>query len=356
MTTQDDIIKVGITHGDVNGIGYEVIIKAFAYSHLSEICNPIVFGSSKVASYHKKSINISDVSFNFNLIRSIEQAKYKHVNIFNITEQEVKIDIGQSTDTAGNLAYLALEKAVDELKKGNIDVLVTAPINKHNIQSKNFSFPGHTEYLASKFDSNEYLMLMVSDQLRLGTITGHIALKDVPRLLTKDLIISRIKILNASLIRDFGIRKPRIALLGLNPHSGDNGLIGTEEQEVIIPAIKHVFDTMGIMAFGPYPADGFFATADYRKFDAVLSMYHDQGLIPFKSIAFDTGVNYTAGLPFIRTSPAHGTAYDIAGKDMATGNSFKEAVFLAMDIYNNRKTFDELNANPLKFTKLDEDN
>ncbi|MDD3875940.1 MAG: 4-hydroxythreonine-4-phosphate dehydrogenase PdxA [Bacteroidales bacterium] len=356
MTTQEEIIKVGITHGDINGIGYEVIIKAFAYSHLSEICNPIVFGSSKIASYHKKSINISDVNFNFNLIRNIEQARHKHVNILNITENEVKIEMGKSTELGGSLALMALEKAVEELKKGHIDVLVTAPINKHNIQSKSFNFPGHTEYLASKFDCKDYLMLMVSDQLRVGTITGHIALNEVPLTITKELIINKISILNSSLIKDFAIRKPRIALLGLNPHSGDNGLIGNEEQNIIIPAINHAFEKMGILAYGPYPADGFFASSEFRKFDAVLSMYHDQGLIPFKTISHDSGVNFTAGLPIIRTSPAHGTAYDIAGMDVATGNSFKEAVFLAMEVFNNRKEYNELNANTLKFSKLDEDN
>jgi len=352
METKDNLIKVAITHGDINGIGYEIIVKAFAHSGLQDMCIPIVYGSSKIASYHKKTLELKD--FNFNLVKSADQAKDKRVNIINITENEIKIDLGKSTELSGSMALLSLENVVEELKKNNVDVLVTAPINKKNIQSDKFNFPGHTEFLANCFNTKNYLMLMVSDNLRVGTITGHVPLKDVPSLITKELIIEKVKILNNSLIRDFGIRKPKIALLGLNPHAGDCGLLGKEEQDIIKPAIEDLFD-MGIMAMGPYPADGFFASGDYKNFDGILSMFHDQGLIPFKTLAFSGGVNYTAGLPIIRTSPAHGTAYEIAGKDMASGESFKEAVLTAISIYNKRKEFDELNKNPLLFSKLDDD-
>lgn len=354
MIQTENFIKMGISHGDVNGIGYEIITKAFAYSTLEEICIPVIYGSSKIASYHKKTLNIKE--FNFNLIKHINQAKNKRVNIFNITDKEVKIELGKSTDIAGNLAYLSLEEAVKDLKSNDIDVLVTAPINKKNIQSEKFSFPGHTEYLAEKFDTKDYLMLMVADNLRVGTITGHIPLGDVPKALNEELIVKKLKILNNSLIRDFAIRKPKVALLGLNPHAGDCGLLGEEEQNIIEPAIQKAFDKDGITAFGPYPADGFFASSNYKQFDAVLAMYHDQGLIPFKALAINSGVNYTAGLPIVRTSPAHGTAFEIAGKDAANAESFKEAAYLALSIFNNRKEFDDLNNNKLNISNLENDN
>jgi len=353
METNPHLVKVGISHGDINGIGYEIITKAFLYSDLQEMCIPIVYGSSKIASYHKKTIEAKD--FHFNLVKNAEQAKDKRVNIINITEKEIKIDLGKSTDIAGVLSLDALEAATKDLLKNEIHVLVTAPINKKNIQSDKFNFPGHTEYLAEKCGVNNFLMLMVSNSLRVGTITGHIALKEVPNVITKELIIKKAKILNQSLIRDFGIRKPKIAILGLNPHAGDCGVIGSEEEQVIMPAIKHLFDDLGILAMGPFPADGFFASSEYKQFDATLAMYHDQGLIPFKTLAYDGGVNFTAGLPIIRTSPAHGTAYEIAGKDVASADSFREAVYLAIEIFNKRTEYDLLNANTLKFTKLDEE-
>jgi len=353
MNPNENVIKIGITHGDINGIGYEIIIKSLSLSYIQEQCIPVVYGSSKVASYHRKTVDIKD--FNFNLIKNAEQAKEKRANIVNVFDEEVKIDLGLSTEIAGKLALMSLEHAVEDIKKNHIDVIVTAPINKSNIQSEQFHFPGHTEYLAEKFSTKNYLMLMVADKLRIGTVTGHIPLKDVAEQINKEIILNKLQILNKSLIEDFAIRKPKIAVLSLNPHAGDCGLLGKEENDIITPAINEAFDK-NIMAFGPFPADGFFGSSDYKKYDAILSMYHDQGLIPFKTMAFDAGVNYTAGLPVVRTSPAHGTAYDIAGKDLASPDSFKEAILLAIEIFKNRKHYKDLNANPLKFSNLEDEN
>jgi 4-hydroxythreonine-4-phosphate dehydrogenase len=348
----DERIKIGITQGDINGIGYEIIIKTLANPRILEICTPIVYGSSKVASYHKKTLDVAE--FNLNLVKNADSSVHKRANIINVYDKEVKIDLGLSTDIAGQLSLMSLEAAVEDLKHNRIDALVTAPINKKNVQSPNFKFPGHTEYLASKFNVSNHLMLMVSDTIRVGVITGHVPLKDVSSMITQELIISKIKILNESLLKDFGIRRPRIAVLGLNPHSGDNGVIGTEEQDIIIPALKKVKEE-GIFAFGPYPADGFFGSSSFTHFDAILAMYHDQGLIPFKSLTFESGVNFTAGLPIIRTSPAHGTAYELAGKNEASAESFREALYLAVDIHKNRQMYKDLTANPLKFTVHDEE-
>lgn len=353
MTNSENMIKAAITHGDINGIGYEIIIKAFAHAYLLDYCIPVVYGSSKVASYHKKAVDVKD--FMFNLVKNAEQAKDKRVNIVNVTEDEVKIDLGTSTEIAGRLALMSLEHAMDDILKKNVDVLITAPINKSNIQSPDFKFPGHTEYLAQKAGVKDFLMLMVADNIRIGTITGHIPLKEVPVQLTTDLILRKINILNRSLIQDFAITKPKIAILGLNPHAGDCGLLGKEEDDIITPAINKAFDA-GILTFGPFPADGFFGSSEYLKYDGILAMYHDQGLIPFKTIAFEGGVNYTAGLPFVRTSPAHGTAYELAGKDIASADSFKEAVLLAIKIFRNRTEYAELHANPLKMSKLEDEN
>lgn len=339
-----DNIRVGITHGDFNGIGYEVIIKSLIDPRMSEICTPIVYGSSKIASYHRKTLTIND--FSFNLIKNASVANIKRPNIINCYEKEVKIELGKSSNEAGHLAFLALENAIEDLKLNNFDVLVTAPINKKNIQSDKFSFPGHTEYLAKKFNTVDFLMLMVNDNIRIGVATGHIPIKDVASSLSIDLIMQKLRIMNNSLKMDFGIRKPKIALLGLNPHSGDDGIIGKEEKEIIIPAINKAFDE-NILAFGPFPADGFFGSSQFNQFDAILAMYHDQGLIPFKTLSFSNGVNFTAGLPIVRTSPAHGTAYEIAGKNMASPDSFREAIYLACDIFKNRKEYKELTKNPL---------
>ena len=341
-------LHIGITHGDLNGVGYELIIKTLMDQRLYELFTPVVYGSSKVASYHRKTLNVPE--FSFNIVRNAESAQDNKPNLINLVDKEVKIDLGKSTEIAGELALLALETAITDIKSGAIDVMVTAPINKKNIQSPDFHFPGHTEYLAAKFGCEDVLMLMVRNQLRIGMITGHIALRDVSSSLTSELILRKIKTLNASLLRDFGIRKPKIAILALNPHASDNGLIGDEEDKVIIPAINQA-NEQGMMVFGPYAADGFFASMNYKHFDGILAMYHDQGMIPFKALAFDTGVNFTAGLPIVRTSPAHGTAYEIAGKDNASIDSFREALYLSIDIYNNRLLYDELHLNPLKSTE-----
>ena len=337
-------IKIGISHGDVNGISYEVIIKTLAELRILEFFTPIVYGSSKVASYYKKILGIHD--FNFHVIRSADQALPGKANLVNIFQDEIKIALGQNTGMAGRAALQSLEAATDDLSKGNIDALVTAPINKHNIQSKDFDFPGHTEYLTRKFGADESLMLMVSNNIRIGVVTGHIPLREVPVRITKEAILKKLRIMHHSLCQDFGIRKPRIALLGLNPHAGDKGVIGLEEQEVIIPAIREAFDE-GILAFGPYPADGFFGSSAFTNFDGILTMYHDQGLIPFKTLSFKSGVNFTAGLPVVRTSPAHGTAYDIAGKNQAHPDAFREAAYLAVEIVKNRRMHEELSKNPL---------
>ena len=337
-------IKIGISHGDVNGISYEVIIKALAESRILDFFTPIVYGSSKVASYYKKILGVHE--FNFHVIRSADQAQAGKANLVNIFQDEIKIVLGQNTGLAGRVALQSLEASTDDLSKGFIDALVTAPINKHNIQSKEFDFPGHTEYLTRKFDAEESLMLMVSNNIRIGVVTGHIPLKEVPGKISQDGILKKLRIMNQSLHIDFGIRKPRIALLGLNPHAGDKGVIGEEEQQIIIPAIRQAFDE-GILAFGPYPADGFFGSSSFTNFDGILTMYHDQGLIPFKTLSFRSGVNFTAGLPVVRTSPAHGTAFDIAGKNQAHPDAFREAVYLAVEIVKNRRMSEELLKNPL---------
>lgn len=349
---QDERIKIGISHGDINGIGYEVIIKTLAHQRVLEMCTPVVYGSSKVASYHRKTLDLPE--FNLNLVKNAEAAVARRANIVNIYDKEVKIDLGVSTDIAGQLSLLSLEAAVEDLKHNHIDALVTAPINKKNIQSQNFKFPGHTEYLADKFGTKNFLMLMVSNNVRVGVVTGHVPLKDIPGMLNTELVYSKIKILHESLLKDFGIRRARIAVFGLNPHAGDNGVLGGEENAIIIPAIKKAKEE-GIFAFGPFSADGFFGSSSFTKYDAVLAMYHDQGLIPFKTLTFDTGVNYTAGLPIIRTSPAHGTAYELAGKNMASQESFREALYLAVDICRNRRMHAQLTANPLKFSVQDEE-
>jgi 4-hydroxythreonine-4-phosphate dehydrogenase len=338
-------IRVGISHGDVNGISYEVIIKTLQDQRIFENSTVIVYGSSKVASYHRKIIDANE--FNFNLIRKADQAHPRKPNIINLTEEEVKLDTGKSTAIAGELALQSLEMAVNDVLNNHLDVLVTAPINKKNIQSSAFNFAGHTEYLAGKCNVQDYLMLMVTRAFRIGVVTGHLPLAKVSQAITEDLLIRKIRIMNQSLIRDFGIIRPRIAVLALNPHAGDEGLIGDEDQRIIAPAISKAF-MQNLLAFGPYPADGFFGSAAYREFDGILALYHDQGMIPFKLLSFEEGVNFTAGLPFVRTSPAHGTAYDIAGKNQASPEAFRNALYMACDIFQNRRDYDELRANPLK--------
>jgi 4-hydroxythreonine-4-phosphate dehydrogenase len=338
-------IKVGISHGDINGIGYEVIIKTLMDSHILEMCTPIIYGSPKVAAYHRKAINIENLSFNH--VRGAQEASPNKANIINCIDENIRVELGKSTPSAGESSFLALEKAVSDLQKGLIDVLITAPINKHNIQSEQFNFPGHTEYLSRQFNAEDSVMLMISENLKVGVVTGHVPVADIPRNLTKKKILSKLRIINRTLVQDFAVTNPRIAVLGLNPHAGDSGLIGKEELEIITPAIDQARNE-GIAAMGPYPADGFFGSGDYARFDAILAMYHDQGLIPFKLISFERGVNFTAGLSIIRTSPAHGTAYNIAGEGKASPDSFREALYLAIDIHKNRQIYREISKDPLK--------
>jgi 4-hydroxythreonine-4-phosphate dehydrogenase len=345
----EDKLNVGISHGDVNGVGYEIIIKALLDPAVNELFTPVVYGSAKAASYHRKTLNIPD--FSFNIINSVDDASPKLPNLVNTIEGEVPIALGTSTPEAGQAAVKALQAAVNDLLEHKIDVLVTAPLNKQNIQSEEFNFPGHTEYLAERAGVKDYLMLLVSDTLRVGTVTGHVPLKDVASHLSIDKIVAKIKVLHRSLIYDFGIRKPKIAVLGLNPHAGDNGLLGSEELTIIKPAVEAA-QKAGIIVHGPYGADGFFGSGAYKQFDGILAMYHDQGLVPFKTIAFHSGVNFTAGLPFVRTSPDHGTGYDLAGKGEASEESLLAAIYLAMDVYKKRLEYTEINSNPLAFTKL----
>jgi len=340
----EEKIKIGITHGDINGIGYEVIIKALIDPRILELCIPIVYGSPKVAAYHRKALNIDN--FSFNTINSIEEASEKRANIINCVDEEIRVELGRSTPSAGESAFLALEAAFKDLRDGKIDAVVTGPINKYNIQSKNFPFSGHTEYLQAFFDVDEALMLMVSNLLKVGVVAGHIPVSQLSAYITKERILAKLRVLNQSLKEDFGIRKPRIAVLSLNPHAGDNGVIGNEEIDTIIPALDQA-KSENILALGPYPSDGFFGSGSFTKFDAILAMYHDQGLIPFKTLVPDEGVNFTAGLPIIRTSPAHGTAYEIVGKDEAHFGSFLNALYLACDIHKNRKIYQSINKNPL---------
>lgn len=343
-------VIAGISHGDINGIGYEVIIKALMDGDINDICVPVVYGSPKVAAYHRKALNINN--FSFNNIRAVEEANHKKANLINCLDDNVRVELGRSTAQGGEAALTSLEKAMSDLTSGKIDVLITAPIDKNNIQSDNFQFKGHTEYLRSKAGSDDVLMFLISESMRIGVATGHVPLGKVAGMITTDLIIRKLKLMNQSLILDFAIRKPRIAVLGLNPHAGDNGLLGSEEAEIITPAINQAVRE-GMLVFGPFPADGFFGAGSFSKFDGILAMYHDQGLTPFKALSFDTGVNFTAGLPFIRTSPDHGTAFQIAGKGQASESSFRQAIFLACDIYRNRQMYKEISENPLRHQDIE---
>ncbi|HLN21286.1 MAG TPA: 4-hydroxythreonine-4-phosphate dehydrogenase PdxA [Bacteroidales bacterium] len=338
-------VIAGISQGDINGIGYEVVMKALSDPLIYEIVTPVVYGSPKVAAYHRKALNINN--FNFNNVRNADEAHSRKANMVNCLDDNVRVELGKSTPAGGEAAFISLEKAVDDLIKGKINVLVTAPIDKYNIQSKDFQFKGHTDYLKHRAGADDVLMFMIGEGVRIGVATEHVPLRKVPELITLQLLLRKIKLMNQSLIADFGIRKPLIAVLGLNPHAGDNSLLGTEEAEIIAPAVQEA-QKEGIMAFGPFPADGFFGSGSFSKFDGILAMYHDQGLAPFKALSFDTGVNFTAGLPFVRTSPVHGTAFSIAGKGEASESSFRQALYLACDIYKNRQLHAEISRNPLK--------
>jgi 4-hydroxythreonine-4-phosphate dehydrogenase len=339
------MIKVGISIGDINGIGLEVVIKALSDSKVYANSIPIIYGSSKAVSFHKKAIDLPD--FQCLVVKDADEAKPKKVNLINCWEEEVKIVLGEKNANGGTYALKSLEKATADLKENKIDVLVTAPINKDCVRDAGFEFPGHTEYLASMSDSEDVLMFMVADTLRVGVVTGHVPLKDVAALVTKEAVENKLRLMLASLRQDFLIQKPKVAVLGLNPHAGDRGTLGDEEIEIINPVIQKLRDE-GELVYGSYSSDGFFGSSNLKNFDAILSMYHDQGLTGFKSISFDEGVNFTAGLPIVRTSPDHGTAYDIAGKDKASPRSFRNAYFLACDIHDRRKRYAELHANPLQ--------
>lgn len=335
---------IGISIGDLNGIGTELAIKTFSDSRLLEICTPILFASNKLINFYRKSI--PDSTFNYQHIKDLSRPFHKQVNLFNCWEEEVSINPGQLTDTGGTYAVKSLVAATEALKDKKIDALVTAPIHKKNIQSADFTFAGHTPYLRQAFGVKDVLMLMSSDNFRVGLVTEHVPISEIPKYVTREIILSKLNIMKDSLIRDFGIDKPRIAVLGLNPHAGDEGLIGREEEDIIKPAIKDAKHNM--LVYGPYSADAFFARNQQQKFDAVLAMYHDQGLIPFKSLAYGEGINFTAGLPAIRTSPDHGTAFDIAGKNKADAGSFLAAVYGCLDIIQKRREFVENHKNPLK--------
>ena len=344
-------ITIGITQGDTNGIGYEVIIKALSDARILEICTPVVYGSSKFFGMYRKDIPETE-NINTNVISSAKDAHPKRVNIVNCLPDNLQIEPGQTTADGAKAAILSLEKAVEEIKEGHLDAIVTAPFNKYLVNEETFKYAGHTEYLVSQFGAQDGLMFLCSDQMRVGVATGHIPLSKVSQVLNPELIVSKLKIMNDSLLKDFNIVKPKLAVLGLNPHSGDKGLMGDEEINIISPAIK-MAQEQGILAYGPYPPDGFFGVNMQYKFDAVLSMYHDQGLIPFKSLAFDSGVNFTAGLPIVRTSPDHGTAFDLAGQNKANPQSMISSIYLAVDIVRNREKYDEMHANPLKVKEFE---
>jgi len=334
---------IGISAGDLNGIGVEIIIKTFDNTDILEICTPVIFASSKVVSYHKKALGFD--KFNFQPINQFDKLHSGKVNLFNSWKEDVVLEFGKEDKQVGKYAVKSLEKACQYLKEGKLDALVTAPINKNTIQGDEFNFPGHTDYLQKNF-RGEATMMMVSDKMRMVVATAHIPLKQVSSAVTKELLLKKLKVIEQSLLNDFEIRKGKIAVLSLNPHAGDGGVIGNEDDEVVVPAIREAFEK-GTLAFGPYPADSFFGTEKYRKYDAILAIYHDQGLVPFKALSFGDGVNYTAGLEIIRTSPDHGTGFDIAGKGVADESSFRQAVFLACDIFKKRQSSKNIKKNPL---------
>ena len=349
MKKAENII-VGISIGDLNGIGSEVVMKTFEDARMLEMCTPVIFANVKVLSFVNRTLEIKTMLHGIDKLEQIVPGK---INVLNIWREGVDVNFGVNDAKIGEYAIKSFVAATKALKEGLVDVLVTAPINKYNIQSDEFKFPGHTDYLDQELEGDA-LMLMVQDNLRVGLLTDHIAVNEVAKHLTEALIVKKIETIKNTLIQDFGINKPKIAVLGLNPHAGDNGVIGKEEEEILKPAIKKLFEK-GVLAFGPFAADGFFGSNQYEKYDAVIATYHDQGLIPFKTLSFGKGVNYTAGLNKIRTSPDHGTAYEIAGKNLADYNSFKEAIYLALDIYNSRNEYKEISRNPMKVREKQEE-
>ncbi|MCB0565668.1 MAG: 4-hydroxythreonine-4-phosphate dehydrogenase PdxA [Phaeodactylibacter sp.] len=337
-------LKIGISIGDFNGIGLEVILKTLLNERITDMCIPVVYGSSKVVSYHK---NILEDEVEFNATRSADKIYHDRVNIVNCWQENVNITLGKPSELSGKYAFESLEAATRDLKEGLIDALVTAPISKEAMHMANFPFPGHTEYLTQELGRSQSLMFMINDDLRIGLATNHLPLREVAEALHKELIMEKLQLMNHSLKVDFGLERPSIAVLGLNPHAGDGGVLGDEEESFIRPAIVEL-KKKGMLVMGPFPADGFFGSGQYRKFDAILAMYHDQGLIPFKALSFGSGVNFTAGLSRIRTSPDHGTAFDLAGKNQADPSSFRRALFLAIEIAKNRKLYDDMYANALQ--------
>jgi len=342
MKNQENIV-VGISVGDLNGISGEIILKTFEDSRILELCTPVIFASIKVMNFFKKHFN-SEI--NFNSINDISHLNHGKLNVLNCWKEPVNINFGEEETKIGEYAFKSLESATKALKEEQIDVLVTAPINKHNIQSEAFTFPGHTDYLAKELGGKS-LMFMVTDTLKVGLLTDHVPVKDVSEHISEALIIDKINTVYDTLTKDFKIVRPKIAVLGINPHTGDNGVIGTEDDDIMRPTLKKIKEE-GKLVYGPYAADSFFGSNNYKNFDAIIASYHDQGLIPFKTLSFGQGVNFTAGLTRVRTSPDHGTAYEIAGKGVADESSFKEALFMGIQIYRNRCDFEELTANPLK--------
>lgn len=336
---------IGFSCGDLNGIGLETIIKALADPRMLDQCTPVIFASNKSINFYRKGL--AEINFTFHSIKELVRIDHKMVNVLNCWEEEVPISPGTLNESGGLFAKKSLTMAVDALKEGHLHALVTAPIHKKNVFSEDFPYTGHTPYLKSSFGVEDVLMFMVADNMRVGLVTEHVPISEVAQHITKENILMKLKIMQQSLIKDFGIDKPKIAVLGLNPHAGDEGLVGSEEENIIKPTIVES-KKQGILAFGPYSADAFFARGQYEKFDAVMAMYHDQGLIPFKSLALGDGVNFTAGINGIRTSPDHGTAFDIAGKGLANGTSLQAAVFMAIDIFNRRNFYTENRANPLR--------
>jgi 4-hydroxythreonine-4-phosphate dehydrogenase len=350
MIKKAENIIVGISIGDLNGIGSEVVLKTFEDSRMLELCTPVIFANVKTISFVRKSFESTAMLHG---IDRLDQMVVGKINVLNVWREGFDINFGTNDETVGKYAIKSFVASTKALKEGLIDVLVTAPINKYNIQSEEFKFPGHTDYLDKELEGNA-LMLMVQDDLRVGLLTDHIPVNEVAKHLTESLITQKIDTIKKTLIQDFSINKPKIAFLGLNPHAGDGGVIGKEEEEILKPTIKKIFDK-GTLVFGPFPADGFFGSNQYEKYDAILATYHDQGLIPFKTLSFGKGVNYTAGLNKIRTSPDHGTAYEIAGKNMADFNSFKEAVYLAIDVFHSRNQYESISRNPMKIREKQEE-
>jgi 4-hydroxythreonine-4-phosphate dehydrogenase len=337
---------IGITQGDINGVSIEVIIKTLLDNRMSQFFTPVVYGSPKSISFWKKLLGYNE--FQLHIVKSIDQIHHNKANILVCWEEEVEIKPGEVTETAGKYAFKSLEMATKDWKEGKIHALVTAPLNKHNVHTESRPFVGHTEYLAQQSGSEDFMMMLISERIKVGLVTGHVAIKDISSKINEELILRKLRIMKKSLEKDFSITKPKIAVLGLNPHAGDNGLLGNEDKDIIAPALAKARDE-GIIAYGPYSADGFFGSSQFEMFDAVLAMYHDQGLIPFKYMSFEDGVNYTAGLPFVRTSPDHGTGYNIAGKNQASEKSLRNAIFYAYDILRTRNENIKLNTNPLPF-------